>query len=409
MSTVDLSTASRSQTRRRWRFPLAVFVIVGCALAVVIQVSHDHLKPDIPIEGPSTQEYIGGWMQYDTGWYVSIAAQGYERGQVAAFKRGDQSAVAYFPGYPLAVRQVARVTHDDYVIAAEVTTVLSGLAVFLLFWMWCAPRMDTSARRTALLLLALYPYAWYLYGTGYGDAFFVAFTIAAFLLLERDRPVLAGLMGAIASASRVTGVGTIVGLVVLMVERSGAVTRAPASGRRRLWSGWRFDRSKLRARDSGVLLSVAGFGSYCLFVWHLVGDALAFVTVQAAPGWNQGSGPKTWIKYRFFGDLVRDPSYGGRLLIEALLCLLFVIAIPFVARRFGVGYTAFVVVVIGVPLIGTSSMQGFGRYLITAFPVFALGGMILTERPRFRQATLVSSGLLLFVLASYFGRGFYLS
>src|SRR5207248_1122181 len=142
-------------------------------------------------------------------------------------------------------------------------------------------------RRIALLALALYPYAWFLYGSGYGDALFIALTMSAFLLLERDRPVLAGLAGAGASAARVTGIGTIIGLIAMVIERRHALVRTEADGPRRPWSGWRLDRSRLRLRDSGVLLSFAGIGSYCVFLWSRVGDPSAFNTVQSASGWNQ--------------------------------------------------------------------------------------------------------------------------
>jgi hypothetical protein len=141
-----------------------------------------------------------------------------------------------------------------------------------------------------------------------------------------------------------------------------------------------------------------------------VGDPIAFNTVQSAPGWNQGTGPKTWIKYSFFAQVIRgEHSYGVRLVLQALLCLLFIIAIPYVAKRIGVAYAVYTTVIIGIPLIGTSTMQGFGRYLLSAFPVFAIGGAMLADRPRPRRAVLVSSATTLLVLASFFGRGFYLS
>ena len=261
-----------------------------------------------------------------------------------------------------------------------------------------------------MLLLAFYPYAWFLYGSGYGDVLFIALTISAFLLLERDRPVLAGLAGAGASATRLIGVGTIIGLIAMVIERRHALVRTEAVGRRRWWSGWRIDRSRLRVRDSGVLLSFAGIGSYCLFLWHRVGDPIAFNTVQSALGWNQGTGPKTWVKYSFFAEVLRgDHSYGVGLVAQALLCLLFLIAIPFVAKRIGAAYAVYTAVIIGIPLIGTSTMQGFGRYLLSAFPVFAVGGSLLAERLRARRAVLVFSGASLMLLASFFGRGFYLS
>jgi hypothetical protein len=262
------------------------------------------------------------------------------------------------------------------------------------------------------LLLALYPYAWFLFGSGYGDALFIALTISAMLLVERDRPVLAGLAGAAASATRLIGVGSVLGVIAITLQRRNAVVRREADDDppRHWWSGWRLDRSRLRPADAGVLLGFGGVVSYCIFLYVRTGDFLAWNTVQSAPGWNQGTGPKTWIKYTFFAEVLRgSPGYSVRLVLQALLCLVFVAAIPLVFRRFGGGYALYTAVILAIPLIGSSSFMGFGRYLLAAFPVFALGGEFLADRPVPRRAALAVSSVGLVVLASFFGRGFYLS
>src|SRR4051812_46943465 len=155
-----MSTSVETQVRspRRgitdsWLFPAMLFVAVAVVLSVVVQTSHTHLSPEKPKQGPdiSDAEFYGGWMQFDSGWYVYLAEHGYDEPQVAAFHAGDQSAVAYFPGYPLTARQMARVTGDDYVLAAELTTIACGFAVFLLFWTWCRRRFSPAASRTAVL------------------------------------------------------------------------------------------------------------------------------------------------------------------------------------------------------------------------------------------------------------------
>ena len=413
MTTVETRTRRRPTTWwDSWRFPVLLFVCVLTVLLVVVQTSHDHLSPEHPQTAPDISDagFYGGWMQFDTGWYVYLAEHGYDQHQVDEFKAGRMSAVAYFPAYPLTVRQVAHATSDDFVLAAEITTAVFGLAVLLLFWRWCGRRLSPTARRTSVLLFALYPYAWFLYGTGYGDALFIAVTISAMLLVERDRPVLAGLAGAVASAARLIGVGTVIGLVAITLQRRNAIVRRDGDAERRWWSGWRFDRSRLRRRDAGVLLGFGGIVSYCVFLRIRTGDFLAWNTVQSAPGWNQGTGPKTWIKYSFFAEVLRgSPGYGVRLVVQALLCLLFLCAIPLVFRRFGGGYAVYTTVILAIPLIGSSSFMGFGRYLLAAFPVFALAGETLAERPRPRRAALGVSTLALLVLASFFGRGFYLS
>ena len=417
MTTTDTTARSEQPTtwRDTWRFPVLVFLGVLAVLLVVVQVSHDHLSPEHPRTGPDISDaaFYGGWMQYDTGWYVYLAEHGYDRHQVDLFKAGEMSAVAYFPVYPLTVHEVMRVVDDDPVLAAELTTAICGLAVMLLFWLWCGRRLSPAARRTSLLLVALYPYAFFLYGSGYGDALFISLTVGAMVLLERDRPVLAGVAGAFASATRLIGVGTVIGLVAITLQRRDAIVRtelAPDDPPRHWWSGWRLDRTRLRGRDGGVLLGFAGIVSYCVFLWVRTGDFLAWNTVQSAPGWNQGTGPKTWIKYSFFAEVLRgSPGYGIRLVAQALLCLAFLIAIPFVFKRFGYGYAVYTTVILAIPLIGSSSFMGFGRYLLAAFPVFALGGEALAERTMPRRVVLGTSALFLLVLASFFGRGFYLS
>ena len=88
---------------------------------------------------------------------------------------------------------------------------------------------------------------------------------------------------------------------------------------------------------------------------------------------------------------------------------MFLAAIPLVYKRFGGGYAVYTAVILAIPLIGSSSFMGFGRYLLAAFPVFAVGGELLADRSRARRVALVGSSLGLLVLASFFGRGFYLS
>jgi hypothetical protein len=404
-------------TAGSWRFPALLFVGIALVLGVVVQFSHDHMKPDShePPGGLVDRPFIGGWLQFDTGWYISIAEHGYDEPQVAAFKSGQQSAVAFFPAYPLAVRQVARVT-DNTADAAMLTTIGCGFVFALLFWRWCRDRLAGNARRVALVLALVFPYAWFLYGSGYGDSFFLVATLSAFLLLEKDHPLLAGVAGFVATAARPTGAAVLLGLVAVTLERRGVLTRDRS---RRSSSGgwiarerqrWALDLSKLRARDGGVLLAVGGLVSYCVYLANRVGDPFAFATVQAAPGWDQQAGPHTWFKVSFFGHLLHDqPTFSVRLVAQALFTLAFLVAVVFVVRRFGWGYGVYTLAMVGIPLIGTTDFQGMGRYLLGCFPVFAVAGEWLAERDRARRITVAVSALALVFMASLFGRGYYLT
>ena len=377
----------RDLLRRWWAVPAMAFVGIALVLSVVVwqsstRLSHgdDAVRPRVVADS-----VLGGWLRYDAVWYVDIADHGY------FYDPAEQSSVAFFPSYPLTIRAASRVTGDTP-LAAIVVTFFSGLAVALLFWRWCGSRLSPGAQRVALALLLLYPYAWYLYGTGYSDALYIAAALGAFVLVESDHPVLAGLVGAVATAARPTGVALLVGIVALAVAH-----RRQREGR------W-------RAADAGVLLAGAGIASWCAYLWVQFGDPLAFLHAEGAPGWDQQPGPHTWFKAAFWDVLAHgDSTFALRLLVQAALGLGFLVAVPWVVRRFGWGYGLFTLVAVGVPLIGTGDFQGTGRYLLAAFPVFALAAERLAAHPRVANAVLGASALSLVVMTSFFARGFYMS
>ncbi len=140
-------------------------------------------------------------------------------------------------------------------------------------------------------------------------------------------------------------------------------------------------------------------------------DPIAFVTVHEAPGWNQGSGPYTWFKITFVKYVLawEYPAIAVKLLAHALLTLGALLLVPRVARRFGWPYAAYVVAAIGIPLIGSSTFMGLGRYLLAALPCFAALAELVAERTSLRVALVGSSAVALAALTIGYSRNYYLS
>ena len=90
-----------------------------------------------------------------------------------------------------------------------------------------------------------------------------------------------------------------------------------------------------------------------------------------------------------------------------LLALVALALVPLVVRRLGWGYGAFVIALLVIPLLGTKDFQGVGRYVLAAFPCFAVAGQLLTRRRLLRVGWLVVSGGLLLLLSSGYARGYY--
>jgi hypothetical protein len=364
-----------------------LFLVMGAVAPRLPEASGLRLAP--AFTGP---DWLAGWAQWDSGWYHRIASDGY------SYVVGQQSTVAFFPAYPLVVGALGVLVDDAY-LAGIAVTLAAGVAVAALFAAWVRPRLSSTAAWAALLAFLLFPYAFFLYGVVYADALFVAALLGAFLLVDDDHPVLAGLAGAVATAARPVGVVLVVGLALRVLERRGALR---VSGK---WVDWR----RVRPADAGVLLSVLGLAGWCLYLWARFDDPLAFASAQSA--WDQGAGPATWLKFQFFEDITDLRSPGAWLLYMAhpVLTIAAACLLPRVFRRFGAGYGIYAALLIGLSALSTKNFFGMARYLLAAFPCFAALGQVLDERPGLRRLYIPAGGVALVALTAIFGTGYYLS
>ena len=360
---------------------------------------------------------FGGWFRFDAGWYDVIATNGYSYAGPA-----QQSPVAFFPAYPMVVRVLHAVTDLPVPLVGTFVTVACGAGAVVLFHRWAADRIGGHPARLAVVLLVVYPYAWFLFGAVYADALFLVAVLASFVLLEKGHPVLAGLAGIVATGARPAGVAIVIGLVAVVAMRRRVIERT-ASGR-----GVSVHLSRLRPADGGVLLSLVGLLGWMGYLWHTFGNPLAFQTVQQAPGWDQGTGPRTWLKVAFLerlgqlpGDVQSwlDPNggidawkntlYTVGLLVQALLILTFTALLVVVWRRIGWGYAVYAAAVLAVPLLGSKDFQGVGRYLLPAFPCVAAAALLLVDRPTLRRIWVPVSLMLSCSFAFAFARGYYVA
>lgn len=387
---------------------VVLWTIVGLSVAFLPWSSHPrpHFFPGRP--------WLEGWVHWDSGWYREIADHGY------SYTPGRQSPVAFFPAYPLAMRAVGAAVGST-LLAGIVVTLAAGGALAVMVWTWFRDRLSPAAARTALGLFLLYPYAFYLFGVVYADALFVAAVVGAFLLLEHDRPWLAGLAGAVATAARPVGLVVVVGLAVRILERRGVLPRGrvdggmsspvAAGGRRATSTGsrrlvaWR----EVRPGDAGVLTSAAGLAAYCIYLATRFGHPFLFADVEKY--WGQAAGPHTWFKIEFLRGVSRwgDPPSWFAYMAHPVVAVLALALVPRVFRRFGWGYGVYTLLAVGLAVFSTKDFFGTGRYVLAAFPCFAAAAEYLVEHPRLRVTILSLSAAALAVMTSLFARGSYLS
>ena len=373
----------------RW-FPVVLFAGVAGVVVLVSVLAHAHLTLLHPfhrqLQGDRWVDAFGWW---DGWWYVGIARRGYW-----FFQPDRQSPVAFFPAYPLAMQYLGRVVGGP-LVAGFLITVACGLGVAVLFHRWCLVKLGSAKARLALALLLLYPFAFYLMGAVYADALFIVGALTAFLALEHDRPVLAGLAALVATAARPIGAALVLGLWVLYLERRGIF--GPPGARRRP-----------RAADAGLLLAPMGMVAFCLFLWSRFGEPFAFFDVAGAPGWDQPPGAHTWFKVHWVKAMWNGPwtdGHFGHLFINAVATIVTAAFIPLVFRRLGWGYGVYVVIAVLATAAATKDFVGMGRYSLAAFPCFAMAADVLFRRRRLAWAVLGVSSVGLLILTQLHARG----
>ena len=179
-----------------------------------------------------------------------------------SYTPGQQSSIAFFPVYPLLVRGLGWLLGGDFSTAAGLLTLVCAAGVVMLFADWVRSRVAPRTAVVAVALLLVYPYSFFLYGSGYSDASYLLSVLGAFALLERRHYVLAATVGALATAGRPVGVAVAVGLVVraARADRPGPGRAPGGRARRRSGAAVGTGRPELRPSGPGRCRS----GSWCV-------------------------------------------------------------------------------------------------------------------------------------------------
>ena len=402
------------------------FLLVSVVLLVLGRFAEAHEM------FPGRQEFepgggwFGPWVRWDGNWYFHIARDGYDWGT------GQFRSIAFWPSYPMAIRAVSVLTHDQY-DAGLIITWLSGCTAILLLAKWCERHLTRLAAISTVVTLLIFPFAWYLHWSVYGDAFFAACALGAFILLERDHPVPAGLVGAVAAAGRPMGIAVAFGLILLMLERRdcfkpllprSVVQSDPTFGQDQrsdpLWRRplvWlRVPRSvtlrNLRFRDAGVFLALTGPALYLAFLARTQGTPLAFIDAEGVPGWDHKPGPHTWFKVAIYENLRNGGLTQGvyAMLLHGAIAVGALLLIPKVIQKFGWGYGLYCLILIGIPAVSSKDFYGLGRYVLAAFPVLAVIGDWLSKKPvALRCSIWITSAALALFLSYSYARGVYVA
>lgn len=348
-------------------FLLFVFWRAGLSLLAMIAERLLVKRPDF--FGPNF------WSNFDGVHYLSIAERGY-----------FQYEQAFFPFYPLLIRWLTFFTRN-YVFSG---LFISHLAFFAsLVFLYLLVKLDFSEKIAwrSLVYLLIFPTSFY-FASVYSESLFLALVLGSFYAARKKRWWLAGILGGLASATRLTGIFL---LPALFYERQEAKRKSFAA----------------------LLLIPLGLLAYMWYLKQTAEDPFYFIHVQPFFG-AERSGGKIVLLYQVFWRYLKMLVTVQKwtltyfvVVLEALIASGF-LAILILAYRQGLrhSYLIFAVLAYLIPTL-TGTFSSLPRYVLACFPCFLYLGLV-KDRRLHKLLPLFFLGLLVICIV-LFSRGYWVA
>lgn len=356
----------------------------GLALALVVHVVARGIGLAVLALMASTagQDPVSRLSVWDGGWYLRIARDGYAEGLDVADP--DTGSLAFYPVYPLLLRTLASATGLEpttvgvllselaaavaaaglYVLAARLWSPGVGVAL-VLFW---------SAQPLAVVLSMLYT-----------EALFTALAVWAFVALQRERWLLAGVLALVAGLTRSSGLA----LGIAVAAYAG-------------WWLWRGRSWSWRPVSAGVL-ALAGTPLWWAWVGWRTSQVDGWFAVQDQIWMTRWDWGRSTVELGLdvFSQAVR---YGEATFVMVTAFLLLVLAVVLLAeaaaRQVWWPLLVYAVVLLALTIGTAGFVNAKPRFLVPVFPLLIPLALALAGAGR-RVQVLV--GALVIGASAWFG------
>jgi hypothetical protein len=314
--------------------------------------------------------------RWDSGWYINLAEAGYWEPPTRV---GQETNHAFFPLYPGLMRLVVRTTGIETSLAGNLVSAAALLVALLLFAAWTERHFGASRVVPAVLVLLLFPTSFF-FAAVYTEALLLALSLAAVEAFARRHPVIGVIAGILAGLTRISGLvlAPYLALVAFRARRDAGDSPGRA----------------IREATLAAASPLAGFGLFCLYFWRRFSDPLLFVTAQH--NWS-GQAKSILDGPSLIWKSVVEDFQRGRLLgsspartLEGLYLLVFLVLAAMLLRQRRHAEALFVFLAVAI-VLPSGTFESAGRYVLPAFPAFALLAGLSSRRDLFRSLLVLSA------------------
>ena len=320
--------------------------------------------------------FVDAWAIWDSGWYLSIAENGYSGDATA---RG-QASYAFFPLYAWLIRGLGFLLQNN-VISGIVISNIAFLVACVAFYRWVRLDHDEPTSETMLITLMVFP-ASFIFTAVMTEGPFVAFAILCLFAARKGAFGWAAVSALAAVLTRSMGVFLVIPLFYEIMRRHKSVFTPHL-----LWLG----------------VPPLGWVVVGIINYQAAGDAFAWVEIQKQAWQHVSTFPFAVIWDGFFTP--EEPAFafnsGYSLLIGLLVILSF--------RSLRLGDYGLSLIFFFLPLCsGIVTLYSMVRYSAVIFPLFIFFGLLLHHRPKYKIGVWILCGclqvlfMILWTTGSYF-------
>ena len=310
----------------------------------------------------------------DINWYRGIAQGGYER---RPFTTAQPYNWAFFPLFPLMWYLASHVTGEYPFSGMAISAIFFFFALLLLHKTVLEFGWNVRDANRTVFYLAAFPVS-YFFSLPLPESLFLFLTVGCFYAAKREAWLMAGVLGALASATRITGVLLLPALALIY------------------WQTYRTLRPRLNFLP--LLLIPTGLLAFMFFLYRITGNAFAFKDIGATWGRKLAYFPKPLFKYLADPLLLAIP-WDFRLVnflaaTTVLICGLVLLK----WRRWPLAFYTLASMFVA---LSSNLLQSQARYAMVVFPAFIVLG-VAGRSPRVDIAIRTTSLILLILLTIMF-------
>jgi len=334
--------------------------------------------------------FFWSWLNFDGEHYVTIARVGYQ-----------PLTYFFFPFYPLVTRFFASLLGGGLTNIATSGLLVSNTSLLVaLLGLWKLITLDykEGIAKTTTILLILFPTSFY-FGAFYTEGLVLALIIWCFYSTRKGNWVLAGVLGAMATATRITAIALIPGI---------------------LYEVWRYKKENPQKSLILPILSLifipAGLVIYMYYLYRVTGDPLEFFNNISIFGQQRSADivilPQVFYRYIF--KVLPNLTYSYfpvvfTTYLEIITAFVFLVLGILSFLKLRLSYALFFAVGYLIPPL-SGSFSSFPRYILILFPAFLLSALLLEGRSRLAKVAVYFILLVsLIVSCALFTRGYWVS